>query len=287
MNEKIRSTTRFRQLLRQDGFIPAPGCHDALGAKIIEKAGFPVVYMSGNATSATRIGSPDIGLLGLAEMVANARGICYGVEIPVICDADTGYGNLNNVIRTVREFEAAGVAGIHIEDQLTPKKCGAMPGLQLVSLDEALAKIKAALNARSDPDFVIIARTDARRAYDWEEAVTRAKAFAEAGVDMVYVEGLTCEDEVKQLPKKLPGVPLMLDVLETWPWTNQPIDKLSEWGYKMAIYPLTATLLFARIMEEMLQELKQAGCTRNLVPRLMDLKEYEELLGLEAINSNS
>lgn len=282
MNKKIRSTTCFRQLLEQEGFIPAPGCHDALGARIIEKAGFPVVYMSGNATSATQIGSPDIGLLGLGEMVANARGICYGVDIPVICDADTGYGNVNNVIRTVREFEAAGVAGIHIEDQLTPKKCGAMPGLQLVSLDEALIKIKAALDTRSDPDFVIIARTDSRRVYDWEESVNRAKAFAEAGADIVYVEGMTCEDEVRELPKKLPGVPLMLDVLEIWPWTNQPVSRLNEWGYKMAIYPLTATLLFARTMEGMLQELKQNGCTRNLIPHMMDLKEYEKLLGLDA-----
>src|SRR6201986_161813 len=166
----------------------APGCYDALGARLIEEAGFPAAYMSGFSSAASHLGRPDIGLMALAAMVDNARRIASAVEIPVIADADTGFGNSINVIRTVREYEAAGVAAIHIEDQVMPKKCGHMSGKQVVPAEEMAAKVSAAVAARRSPDFLIIARTDARAVEGLESALARARRYREAGADALFVE---------------------------------------------------------------------------------------------------
>jgi len=278
----------LRFLLNEPGLILAPGCHDALGARIAQELGFKAVYMSGNATAAVRLGKPDVGLLGLSEMVSNARGIVSAVSIPVICDADTGYGGINNVSRTVQEYEEAGVAGIHIEDQVMPKKCGAMPGVEVVSISDAVARIRAAVKARSNRDFVIIARTDARATIDFKEALRRARAFAEAGADMVFVEGLRSRSEIEEVPRVITSVPLLFDILEkAWPWTDIPLNDLEKMGYKVVIYCLATTLTYARATKNLLSVIKERGSTSGLVEEMMDLQEYEEILGLSNINDRN
>ena len=275
----------FRSLMEKPGLIVAPGCHDALGARIAEKLGFRAVYMSGNATSSACMGRPDIGLLGMSEMVTHARGLASAVEIPVICDADTGYGGVDNVARTVQEYEAAGVAAIHIEDQIIPKKCGAMPGVEVVDFEDAVARVQAAVKARRSPEFSIIARTDARAAVGFEEALRRARAFAAAGADLVYIEDLQSREEIERVPKEITSVPLMFDVLEAWPWTNIPLGELEKMGYKVVIYCLTATLAYAKAVQEVLGAILEMGHTQGISNRLMDLHEYEEILGLPEINA--
>ncbi|MCB2141219.1 isocitrate lyase/PEP mutase family protein [bacterium] len=270
----------FRAMLSQTGLIVAPGCHDALGARIAESIGFKAVYMSGNATTASRIGRPDVGLLGMSEMIANARGITSSINIPVICDADTGYGGIDNVVRTVQEYESAGIAAIHIEDQKIPKKCGAMPGIEVVTIDEAVARVKAAVKAKRNPNFTVIARTDARAAVSFEEALRRAHAFAESGADMVIVEDLRSRDEVEKVPKEVTNVPLMFDVVEAWPWTNIPLQEIEQMGYKMVIYCLSATMAYAKILSNLFSEIKKVGHTKDFTHNLMDLHEYEKVLGL-------
>jgi 2-methylisocitrate lyase-like PEP mutase family enzyme len=242
--------------------------------------------MSGNATSAARLGKPDVGLLGLSEMVSHARGIASAVNIPVICDADTGYGGISNVARTVQEYERAGVAGIHIEDQLMPKKCGAMRGVEVVSLSDAVARVRAAVKAKRNRDFVIIARTDARAVVDFEEALRRARAFAAAGADMVFVENLRSRSEIEEVPRVITSVPLLFDVFEkAWPWTSIPLTDLEKIGYKVVIYCLATTLTYARATKNLLTAIKERGCTAVLVETMMDLHEYEEILGLAYINN--
>ena len=235
----------------------------------------------GNVTSAARIGRPDLGLLTLTEMAQHARGIASAVDLPVLADADTGYGDAAMVARTVAEFEAAGVAGIHLEDQALPKRCGAMPGVRLAPLDEALERVRAALGARSNPEFVIVARTDALVTDDYPEALRRAQAFAEAGADLVFVEDPRSAEDVERLPRDLDGIPLMIDVFETWPWTQRPVQELEQLGYKLAIYCLSATLAYAYAAREVFRTLREAGQTRACEPRMLTRQEYEAVLGLD------
>lgn len=202
--EECEKTTRLRQLLQQQEILVAPGAHDVLTAKIIEKVGFEAVYFTGYGQAASHLGTPDIGLLTMTEMVARVRNFVCALDIPVIADGDTGFGNAVNVMRTVREYEAAGAAAIQLEDQVAPKKCGHMTGRQVVSVEEMAGKIKAAVAARQDPDMVIIARTDARTALGIEEAVSRGKAYEAAGADVLFIEspGKYCRNaaDYSQLP---------------------------------------------------------------------------------------
>src|SRR5437764_10992678 len=183
----MTQAARFRELLRHDGMVVAPGAYDCITARLVERAGFDAVYMTGAGTAAT-LGYPDFGLVTMSEMVANAGRIAAAVNVPVIADADTGYGNELNVVRTVREYEQAGVAGIHIEDQGFPKKCGHLDDKEIVPREDWLAKIRAAASARRDPDFLVIARTDSRAVLGFEEAVARGNAALEAGAEMVFLE---------------------------------------------------------------------------------------------------
>lgn len=277
MNEKRR---RFRDMLRREGMIVAPGAPDALTARIVQEAGFEACYMGGNGAVASMLGVPDIGLATFSEMSERARNVAACIDLPLICDADTGYGNVNNVVRTVRALEQAGVAGIHLEDQVTPKRCGAMDGLRLVSIEESAAKISAAAQMRRDPDFVIIARTDSRAVMDLEESIRRVKAFEAAGADMVYVEMLRSLDEVRAVVRSV-EVPVVYDVLETTgiePPTNRELEAA---GVKMAIYSMSATLLVAGTMRRFMAELKTSGTTRHKTDDMLALHDYEKLLGVE------
>jgi 2-methylisocitrate lyase-like PEP mutase family enzyme len=203
-----RASTRLRELIAQGPTLYLPGCYNAMSAKVLEDAGFEAIYMTGYGTSLALTGLPDVGLTTLTEMVANARYIANAVRVPLIADADTGFGNAVNVIRTVREYIGAGVAGIHMEDQVSPKRCGHVAGRQVIPLEEAVGKVRAAADARDelDPDFVLVARTDARGAHkgSLQEALRRAKAFLEAGADLAFIEGPTSAEEVKTICRELP-----------------------------------------------------------------------------------
>ena len=247
----MKATTKLRQMLNSDGLIVAPFVVNGLHARIAESVGFDAVYMTGAGTAAER-GFPDVGLLTMTEMVTNAKYIANAVDIPVVCDADTGYGNALNVQRTVREYESAGVAGIHIEDQVFPKKCGFFEGKQVVPLEEHVQKIKAALDARSDPDFVIIARCDAYAVTGWEDTVRRCRAYRDAGADMVFVDGIKTLDDLRAYAADLPDLPRMYNGDLT---TTQEVDSL---GYKLMICGSTIWLVYKQVRDAF-EELKNEG----------------------------
>jgi 2-methylisocitrate lyase-like PEP mutase family enzyme len=226
---------RFRELLRKDGMVVAPGAYDCITARLIEAAGFAAVYMTGAGTAAT-LGYPDYGLVTMSEMVANAGRLAAAVAVPVIADADTGYGNELNAVRTVREFEGRGVAGIHIEDQEFPKKCGHLEGKRIVPREDWLAKIRAAASARRDPHFAIIARTDARAVAGFEEAVARANAALAAGADMAFVEAPQSLEEVAAVPRRVSG-PCLLNVVHGGKTPALDLREAERMGYKLAIVP--------------------------------------------------
>ncbi len=247
----MKATTKLRQMLNSDGLIVAPFVVNGLHARIAESVGFDAVYMTGAGTAAER-GFPDVGLLTMTEMVTNAKYIANAVDIPVVCDADTGYGNALNVQRTVREYESAGVAGIHIEDQVFPKKCGFFEGKQVVPLEEHVQKIKAALDARSDPDFVIIARCDAYAVTGWEDTVRRCRAYRDAGADLVFVDGIKTLDDLRAYAADLPDLPRMYNGDLT---TTQEVDSL---GYKLMICGSTIWLVYKQVRDAF-EELKNEG----------------------------
>jgi 2-methylisocitrate lyase-like PEP mutase family enzyme len=258
----MKPTARLRELLGQPGMIVAPGAYDGITARLIEQAGFPAVYMTGAGTSMAR-GFPDFGLLSMSEMVENAAVIARSVEIPVIADADTGYGNELNVTRTVREYEARGVAGIHIEDQASPKRCGHLDGKEIIPQAEFIAKIRAAVAARRDPDFLIIARTDSRAAAGFEEAVARANAALAAGAGMAFVEAVQTAEELAAVPRRVKG-PCLLNVVpggKTPHITMQAADAL---GYRLAILP---GLLLSAMMsagDQALRAVKESGASPSV-----------------------
>jgi 2-methylisocitrate lyase-like PEP mutase family enzyme len=272
----MRATTRLRQMLDSDGMIVAPFIMNALHAKIAEAVGLDAVYMTGSGTAAEK-GFPDVGLLTMTEMVTNAKYIANAVDIPVVCDADTGYGNALNVQRTVREYEAAGVAGIHIEDQVFPKKCGFFEGQQVVPMEEHVQKIRAALDARTDPDFVIIARCDAYAVNGWEDTVRRCRAYKDAGADIVFVDGIKTMDDLRNYAQDLEDLPRMYngDLAST--------QEVAALGYKLMICGSTIWLVYRQIREAF-EELKQNGKvdparygTRMDVAGLLGLDQIYEL----------
>jgi 2-methylisocitrate lyase-like PEP mutase family enzyme len=244
----------FRDLLKRDGMVVAPGAYDCITAKLIEQAGFAAVYMTGAGSAAT-LGYPDFGLVTMSEMVANAGRIAAAVALPVIADADTGYGNELNVFRTVREFEKSGVAGIHIEDQEFPKKCGHLEGKQIIARDDYMAKIRAAVAARRDQDFLIIARTDSRAIAGFEEAITRANAALAAGADMAFVEAPQTREEVAAVPRLVSG-PCLLNVVRGGKTPDLDLREAEAMGYKLAIVPGLLIKSVVGICDQMLAELK-------------------------------
>jgi 2-methylisocitrate lyase-like PEP mutase family enzyme len=250
----MTQASRFRALLHGDGMVVAPGAYDCITAKLIEQAGFAAVYMTGAGTAAT-LGYPDFGLVTMSEMVANAGRIAAAVELPVIADADTGYGNELNAFRAVREFERSGVAGIHIEDQEFPKKCGHLEGKQIIPREEWLAKIRAAAAARRDHDFMIIARTDARAVAGFDEAVVRANAALAAGADMAFVEAPQTAEEVAAVPRLVKG-PCLLNVVRGGKTPDLDLREAERMGYKLAIVPALLIKSVVGICDQMLAELK-------------------------------
>src|SRR5215472_14148979 len=250
----MTQASRFREWLQRDGMAVAPGAHDCITAKLIAQAGFEAVYITGAGTAAAH-GYPDFGLLTMSEMVANARRIAAAVDLPVIADADTGYGNELNVYRTVLEYETAGVAGIHLEDQGFPKKCGHLDDKEIVPREDWLAKIRAAAAGRRDRDFVIIARTDARAVAGFDEAIARANTSLAAGADMAFVEAPQTIDEVAAVPRLVHG-PCLLNVVYGGKTPDLDLREAEAMGYKLAIVPGLLIKSVVGICDRMLAELR-------------------------------
>jgi carboxyvinyl-carboxyphosphonate phosphorylmutase len=274
---------RLRALLESGQTIVAPGAFDPLSARLVEEAGFPAVYMTGFGTSAALIGRPDVGLLTMTEMAGNAGRIAACVDIPVIADADTGYGNPLNVIRTVQTYEAAGIAGIHIEDQVAPKKCGHMEGKQVIPAEEMVQKVRAAVEARARPEFVIIARTDARAPEGLERALRRGRMYREAGADVVFIEALTSDAEAEEAVRALPGVPLLFNWAEGGKTPPISLERVRALGYRIVIFPISTLLAATAAMRAILQEIARAGTPAAAMHDMPTFAEFVDFIGLPQV----
>lgn len=269
---------RLRDLLEQPGLITMPCCFDAFSARLIERSGFPLTFMSGFAVSATRLGLPDTGLISYGEMVEQGREICAAVSIPVIGDGDTGYGNAMNVQRTVRGYAQAGFAGVMIEDQLAPKRCGHTRGKEVVSREEALTRVRAAVDARDDgADILVMARTDACHSQGLAEALWRMEAFADLGADILFIEALRDRSEMELFCERVPGW-RMVNMLEQGDTPILPPRELEEIGFKIAAYPLTLISSAARAMMEALDALRRGETPQGL----LDFAELRAVIGFDA-----
>jgi carboxyvinyl-carboxyphosphonate phosphorylmutase len=283
----MRATTRFRQLLSEPGIITAPGAYDCLTAAIIENTGFPAVYMTGAGTSVARIGYPDLALATATEMLTNAAAIAATVEVPVIADADTGYGGTMNVRRTIREYERTGVAAVHIEDQQFPKRCGHLEDKRVVPIDEMVQKIRAAVDGRTDEDFTIIVRTDALAVTGWDDTLRRCDAFTAAGADALFVEALRSPEEAADMVAHA-SVPLLYNFVETGKSPLLNVSELERIGFKMVIFPGSAFMSVAFTVARVMRELKATGTTEHLVGEMTALTDAFELMGLsEMLNRDA
>ena len=278
------ATANFRKLLSQPGIIIAPGAYDCLTATIIQQTGFPAVYMTGAGTSVARLGYPDLALATMTEMLGNAADITSVVDVPVIADADTGYGGILNVQRTVRQYERSGVAAIHIEDQEFPKRCGHLDNKRVIPAADMVQKIRAAVDARTDPDFTIIVRTDALAVTGWDDSMRRCEDYIKAGADVLFVEALRTPEEAEQATKIL-GIPLLYNYVETGKSPLIPASELEELGFKIVIFPVSALLTVCRVVTDLMRELKQNGSTSHLLDNMVNVEECFNIVGLDAMLS--
>lgn len=287
LRQRPAGPAALRQLLatatEQRAPLVAPGCYDALGARLIEQAGFDTAYMTGFGTTASLLGRPDVGLLGMSEMVDNARRITAAIDLPVIADADTGYGNQINVVRCVQEYERAGIAAIHIEDQILPKKCGHMENKQVVDASVMVGKISAAVASRQHDDFMVIARTDARAPHGLDEALRRATACAEAGADMLFVEALQSVEEIERVATEFAGIPLLFNWVEGGKTPPLTYEQIAALGFAMIIMPIGTLLAATAAMQKFLTNLKAAGTPAPFADELMPFDDFTNLIGLPEI----
>lgn len=280
----MRSTTRLRQLLAGPDLLVAPGAYDALSARLIAQAGFPAVYMTGFGTAASVLGQPDVGLLTMSEMVSRASALASVVgDLPLIADADTGYGNPINVRRTIREYERAGVAGLHIEDQIWPKKCGHMEGKQVIPMDEMAQKVRAAVDARQDPDFVIIARTDANAVYGLEDALRRGRAYREAGADVIFIEAPRSNEELQAIAQAFPDTPLLFNWAESGKTPLLTLNEIHTLGFKLVIFPVSLLFAATHAMLALLEVLKPGETPVPFSSRMVTFSQFTQHIGLPEI----
>lgn len=278
------STTALRELIVQPGIIVAPGAYDCLTAKIIQQSGFPAVYMTGAGTSVARYGFPDLALASMTEMISNAADITASVKIPVIADADTGYGGLLNVGRTVRKYEQSGVAAIHIEDQESPKRCGHLEDKRVIPAKDMIPKIKEAVQSRTDRDFLIIVRTDALAVTGWDDTMDRCNRYIDAGADVLFVEALRSSEEAQRAVESL-SVPLLYNFVETGKSPLLSASELEEIGFKIVIFPASSLLLVTATIQKLMGELKEKGTTLGMMDQMVSLQECFELVGLSEMLS--
>ena len=279
----MRPTRRLRELLNQPGVVRSLGAHDVFTARLIEAAGLETVFVGGFGTAASLLGLPDVGLLTLTEMADAVRRMAGRVAIPVVADGDTGHGDLHNVVRTVREFEAAGAAGVLLEDQVTPKRCGHFAGKQVIPAADMLLKLRAALDARRDPDFALIARTDARAVEGMDSAIERARRYREAGADVLFVEAAESEDEISAVARALHDVPLLFNWAEGG--KTPPVDyaTLAALGFKVVIFPIATLLGTTAWIRHALAEIRKAGTPLPIMDELPRFGEFLDFIGLPEI----
>src|SRR2546430_6304826 len=276
----MKTTTALRQLLHQPGIIVAPGAYDCLTAKIIEREGFPVVYMTGAGTAVTRVGKPDLGFASLTEMLANASAIASTIIVPFSANADSGYGGALNVYRTIQEYEKAGVAALHIEDQAFPKRCGHVDGKEVVPLAEMVVKLRAAGDARTDEDLVIIARTDALAVTGLDDTLRRCAAYAAAGADVLFVEALRTEQEIDRVRREV-DVPLLYNFVEHGKSPLIPVPQLEALGLKIVIFPGSLMLSVYTLAQRILREIRQHGTTASLLGEMGSVVDLFNLMGMQ------
>lgn len=277
---QLKKTSVLRELILGESVILAPGAYDCVSAKIIEAAGFDVCYITGFGIAASVLGKPDWGFVTMTEMVERVQKITEAVTIPVIADGDTGYGNPLNVMRTVAEFEKAGASAIQLEDQVFPKKCGHMEGKQVVQTEEMVKKIKAALAARKDENFLIIARTDARAVLGLEEAIKRGQIYAEAGADIIFVEAPQTHEELAQIAGSI-NKPLVANMVERGKTPLLSPEELKSLGYKLVVYPVSALFAATRAIQEVMKRLKAFGGTEHASGQLFGFGEFNRLVAIE------
>ncbi len=271
----------FRTLVAQKAGLVVPGAYDGVSARLVERAGFPAAYMTGYGASASRLGLPDLGFAGLAEMADHARNLAAAVEIPLIADADTGYGNALNVRRTVQAYEAAGVAALHVEDQAAPKRCGHLSGHEVILRGEFAGKIRAAVEARSDPDLLIIARTDAISAVDFDEALRRGEAAAKAGADVLFIEAPRAEAQVERIAREF-DTPLLYNYAPGGRSPLLPFARLRELRYAIILLPVDTLFVAAKAVADFLRDLRAGDDVRSLADRYIAFGEFNDLIGVTA-----
>lgn len=274
------ATKQLRDLLAAPGIIRSLAPHDAFTAKVMEQAGLPLLFLGGFGTSASAFGLPDLGLLGLAEVAEAARRMTAAVTIPVIVDGDTGYGAVPNVIRTVREFERAGAAGMLLEDQVFPKRCGHFAGKQVIPADEMLIKLKAALDARRDSDFVVIARTDARAIEGLDAAIERANRYAEAGADVIFVEAPQSIDELTRIAREIPK-PQLANMLVGGATPILSARELEELGFKIVVSPVESLAVTAFAVQQLANAMLNEGRVDGLADQMWSFAQLKQLLGVD------
>lgn len=276
---------RLRELLARPEPLLVPGAYDALSARLVEQAGFDAVYMTGFGATASLLGMPDVGLLTMSEMADSAARMARAVDVPLVSDADTGYGNVVNVVRTVQAYERAGVAGLHLEDQVSPKRCGHMSGKQVVPTAEMVEKVQAAVEARADPDLVLIARTDANAVEGLDAALARAAAYREAGADVLFVEAPQDEAEVAEVAAAFPDVPLLFNWVERGRTPMLPLERIAELGFALVIYPVATLFSATSAMQQYLASLREHGTPREVLHRATGFEEFTDLVGLPQVRA--
>jgi len=276
-----RGPARLRELLAGPEPVVAPGAYDALSARLVAQAGFDAVYMTGFGASASLLGRPDVGLLSFAEMADQARRLAEAIDVPLIADADDGYGNPLNVARTVRAYEAAGVAGLHLEDQVSPKRCGHLEGKQLIAADEMVEKVRAAVEARRSPELVIIARTDARAVEGLDAALERARRYRDAGADVLFVEAPESEAEIVAVAQAFPRTPLLFNAVEGGRTPPVELARLRELGFRLVLCPLTALLAATAAAQQALADLRRTGTPGD--DGALSFSGFTDLIGLPEI----
>ena len=279
MTEQLKPTRQLRELMEKPGIIRTLGAHDVLTAVLIEQAGFDSVFIGGFGTSASLYGLPDLNFLGMTEMVDATRRMAHRVSIPVVADADTGHGDLHNVTRCVTEFEGAGTAGIILEDQVFPKRCGHFGGKEVIPAEEMVLKFKAAIDARNDPDFLFIARTDSRETDGLDESIDRINRYCDAGADVAFIEAPLSVDELEEICKRV-EYPKFVNMLAFGKTPILPASELEEMGFKMLVAPIDSVLLTAKIIKEMAETLRRDGHTKALFDQMVNFDEIKEILGL-------
>ena len=275
-------TRRLRQLLQKPGIIRSLGAHDVFTARLIEAAGLETVFIGGFGTSASLLGLPDVGFLTLTEMADAVRRMAQRVSIPVVADGDTGHGDLHNVVRTVREFEQAGAAGMLLEDQVTPKRCGHFAGKQVIAVEEMVLKLKAALDARRDPDFVIVARTDAVAVEGIDAAIARANRYGQTGADVCFIEAPNSQKELERIPREV-RYPLLVNMLTGGATPILPVAELEKLGYKIVVCPIESLLVAGAAIQRLIQTLLDRGRVDLPAEEMMTFAQVKKILGLDEV----